>query len=397
MNSPIRAYLRKRKGGKFQARFYCAGRIPKEKVFAFGTSDPTVARQILSDLERQIQFGEWDPWTDPMPEAGLFASEAVARFLTAKKQAVRATTVRAYKGTLEAFAKALPPGTMIEHVTAKQCEAFYNRSTLSKTSRRSYARDLRSFMNWSAKAGLIKVSPMKGVKLPKAPLKMPTFLTREQFGHLVRTIDAYATIMESDADLTEMLKEAFGLDFERSKHAAILDGQVRWMIDLLTVACGTGLRSGEIRSMRWDWINLDEGTITVQDTPDFTPKTGDERMIYVGGDASKVLRRLYVEAGEPGADLVFPGFHGEKMDKDYLSKRFRFFRDLAKMPTTLRFHSTRHTYASWLVQWGVDLYRVQKLCGHRSVTTTMRYAHLAPKNLRDAVELAFGDQAVTKG
>lgn len=365
-------------------------RHPKEKVFALGTSDPTVARQALAEYERQIRFGEWDPWTDPLPETGLFVSEAVERFLAAKERHVRASTVRAYKLTLEAFSKSQPPGTMLEHVTRRECEAFYNRSTLSRTSRNSYARDLRSFFNWCVKSCLIKASPMKGVKLLRVPAKVPSFLTREQFDKLIRAIDGYATIMESDADLTEMLKEAFGLQLDRNKHAAIQEGQVRWLIDLLTVACGTGLRSGEIRLMRWNWINLAERAITVQDTPDFTPKNGDERVIYVSGDALKVLQRLHVEAGEPDTGLVFPAFHRGKLDVHYLSKRFRFFRDLAKLPKNLNFHSTRHTYASWLVQAGIQLQVVKELCGHKSMQTTLRYAHLTPKNRREAVEQAFG-------
>ena len=49
------------------------------------------------------------------------------------------------------------------------------------------------------------------------------------------------------------------------------------------------------------------------------------------------------------------------------------------------FHTLRHTYASWLVMNGVDLYTTQKLMGHKSNQMTQRYAHLAPGYLEKAV------------
>jgi integrase len=51
-------------------------------------------------------------------------------------------------------------------------------------------------------------------------------------------------------------------------------------------------------------------------------------------------------------------------------------------------HSCRHTAASWLVQAGVPLYDVQRLLGHSSFQSTMRYAHLAP-DAHEAVEEAW--------
>jgi integrase len=50
-------------------------------------------------------------------------------------------------------------------------------------------------------------------------------------------------------------------------------------------------------------------------------------------------------------------------------------------------HDLRHTFASRLVMAGVDIYNVIKLMGHMSITSTVRYAHLVPKYLQDAVDV----------
>jgi site-specific recombinase XerD len=50
------------------------------------------------------------------------------------------------------------------------------------------------------------------------------------------------------------------------------------------------------------------------------------------------------------------------------------------------FHSCRHSYASWLIDQGQDLYTVQKLLGHKTNVMTQRYAHLAENKLKDAAQ-----------
>ena len=52
-----------------------------------------------------------------------------------------------------------------------------------------------------------------------------------------------------------------------------------------------------------------------------------------------------------------------------------------------RIHDLRHTCAAWLVQAGVPLDRVRDLLGHTSIATTEIYAHLAPENVREAVNM----------
>jgi integrase len=51
------------------------------------------------------------------------------------------------------------------------------------------------------------------------------------------------------------------------------------------------------------------------------------------------------------------------------------------------FHSLRHTFASHLVMAGVDLTTVSRLLGHKSLTMTLRYSHLAPNHLVSAVNV----------
>jgi integrase len=57
----------------------------------------------------------------------------------------------------------------------------------------------------------------------------------------------------------------------------------------------------------------------------------------------------------------------------------------------LRIHDLRHTAASWLVMEGVPLLQVSRLLGHRSITQTEHYAHLAPESSRALVEVLAGN------
>lgn len=90
-------------------------------------------------------------------------------------------------------------------------------------------------------------------------------------------------------------------------------------------------------------------------------------------------------------DLVFPGRGGVKivqMSQTFKRQADKLFNKGVDDPRQrVFFHTLRHTYASWLVTEGVDLYRVKELLGHKDLTMTQRYAHLAPDTLRNAVHV----------
>lgn len=72
--------------------------------------------------------------------------------------------------------------------------------------------------------------------------------------------------------------------------------------------------------------------------------------------------------------------------QDWIVHNFKKYVLKANINPKLHFHSLRHTFASWLVQAGVSIYKVSKLLGHSDVKTTEIYSHLRIEDLRNSVE-----------
>jgi integrase len=83
---------------------------------------------------------------------------------------------------------------------------------------------------------------------------------------------------------------------------------------------------------------------------------------------------------------VFVTQAGTRIDARNLLRAFYSARKTARLED-VRFHDLRHTFATRLVQAGVDLYKVKELLGHKTISMTMRYAHHYPESLRSSVEV----------
>ena len=85
-------------------------------------------------------------------------------------------------------------------------------------------------------------------------------------------------------------------------------------------------------------------------------------------------------------DLVFYSRIFTTMESGHFCRSFRLALAKAKIDD-FHFHDSGHTFATRLVQAGVDLYKVQRLLEHKSPIMTQRYAHHNPESLRDGVEI----------
>ena len=128
----------------------------------------------------------------------------------------------------------------------------------------------------------------------------------------------------------------------------------------------TGCRSGEITSLRWEYVDLDRGELRLPET-----KTGS-RVVHLGEPAIEVLRGIPRLEDSP---WVLPGVKRGKHIA-YLHDSWRRVLDRAGIES-LRIHDLRHSFASGGLLVGEGLPMIGKLLGHNRVTTTSRYAHLA--------------------
>jgi integrase len=197
---------------------------------------------------------------------------------------------------------------------------------------------------------LTDVNPAKKVKLLAENNERLRYLTREELGNLLRCCPGY-------------------------------------LEPIVITAVYTGMRKTEILKLKWEDIDLEQGIIFVRNS-----KNNEMRELPINDQLMGVLRKQkfrspYVFAREDGSTPVSIRTAFENAVKKAGIKDFRF-------------HDLRHTFASHLVMSRVDLATVKELLGHKTISMTLRYAHLSPGHKRHAVNsLRFLDShyLVTEG
>jgi integrase len=149
--------------------------------------------------------------------------------------------------------------------------------------------------------------------------------------------------------------------------------QLKHIVSLLLL---TGARKSELLNAKWEHVDLERRVWLIP-----TSKNGKARRVPLSLPALKVIDRLprfrECEWLLPNPDTRKPFVS--------IKKAWMTARDKAGLPR-LRLHDLRHSFASFAINAGVDLYAVGKLLGHQDFKSTSRYSHVDNSTLQAAVD-----------
>jgi integrase/recombinase XerC len=216
----------------------------------------------------------------------------------------------------------------------------------------------RSFFGWLFETQRIAMNPATGLRNPKLPKRLPAFLTEGESSALL--------------DLPEPV------DFPTSR--------LRCLLELLYAA---GLRVSELTGLDLQDLLLEDRTLRV------LGKGSKERLVPFHDKAGAVLeayldhRRAYLAAKSlPATPALFLNLRGGRLTptsvRTFLAKAL----EHAAVRARVSPHALRHSFATHLLNHGMDLRAIQELLGHASLSTTQRYTHVDLESLARTYEAA---------
>jgi integrase/recombinase XerC len=276
-------------------------------------------------------------------------------------------------------------------------------SLYMRSSKASIARKLstlRSFFRFLVTRGVLVSNPAELITSPKVEKYLPTVLTVDEAKELVEAPGVarrrVSGVGKPDAGPAagagakpaggSRAKPAAG---SRAKPAAkagekpstrARKGSAEALMRdwaMLELLYSSGVRVSELVGLCLADLDLEGGTIRVMG------KGGKERMALIGRPAHGVLKAYLSEAraGVPGDAPIFIGRGGLAVSQRTVQRVVRAYTRLSgidKRPTP---HTLRHSFATHLLDSGVDLRAIQEMLGHASLSTTQRYTKVSTRRL----------------
>ncbi|MGH3048786.1 MAG: tyrosine-type recombinase/integrase [Gaiellaceae bacterium] len=212
---------------------------------------------------------------------------------------------------------------------------------------------LRRFMRWlSHREGV--PDPFLDLEAPRKPRQESEWLTPAEFRRMLA---------------------AAGRPLRR--HTGIVERDRLVLLALVT----TGLRRSELINLDWRDLSLDgpQPSLLVRHGKGDKP-----RRQPLAPQLAEELRQLQLEVHPAGADPVFCGLAGGRLQPKVLAAIIKRAAERAGLEKHVTAHTLRHTAATWLRQETGDTRLVAEYLGHADLSTVSRYAHVAERELHEA-------------
>jgi site-specific recombinase XerD len=231
------------------------------------------------------------------------------------------------------------------------------RTTLKKTTQNYYLIALRSLLSFFVEKDIASLPPSK-IKLAKDKAdKEIKFLKLEQLARLLEAPNAGTIIGLRDRALLETL-------------------------------FSTGLRVAELAALNCDQLRIKDDTQDIETA--VIGKGSKIRTVYFSARAVKALRQYLKERKDMDEALFINFRRGAAKGNQTRRLTVKSIEDIVKkyvkiagLPVMATPHTLRHSFATDLLNQGVDLRTVQEFLGHSNIATTQIYTHVTNKQLRD--------------
>jgi integrase/recombinase XerD len=296
--------------------------------------------------------------TQTSPAAGCSEDEArlIQRFADAlwMERGLAANTLMSYQRDLSGLATWLSGrGVSLDRATHADLLEYLAERFGQGLAVRSNARllsTLRRFYRYLVREGLRQDDPTAEIEAPRLDRALPHSLSEKEVDSLLEAPD---------------ITEPIGL-------------RDRAMLELLYAA---GLRVSELVALNSDCVNLSRGVARV------IGKGNRERLVPIGDEAVKWIERYLKGARDAllrgvSSDRVFVSRKSATITRQAFWYRIRLYATAAQIQGHLSPHTLRHAFATHLVNHGADLRVVQMLLGHRDLSTTQIYTHVAKERLK---------------
>ena len=267
-----------------------------------------------------------------------------------------AKTVKAYRIDLTQFFSYVQ-STEPEKETIEQYITERHKKYKQKTIKRKIA-SIKAFYSYLEEEELVEQNPFRKIKVKfKETIILPRIIPREEIEQLLNYI--YAS-----------LSSLSGIQYKHSlRDAAVIE-----------VFFATGARVYEISNIRVENINLNSGLIRIMG------KGRKERYIQISNTAVLDILRKYYEENEPEikkSGYFFINNRGKRYTEQSIRLMLKKYTLKAGIQRKITPHMFRHSFATYLIEEGVDVSCVQQILGHSSIKTTQIYIHVAAKKQAD--------------